>query len=133
MWRNEEVVPIIVNDTSRLLVSQDAHDCAGVGVTWSEYSTPNPAPVVWPFPETENCYLPQLGYTLNPDENYTLEELLELDLEPYQAQIDKVCVTASELNVLFLGEELSIVPRLLCCGMCRSTKNVIEALLKQPA
>lgn len=32
----------------------------------------------------------QLGYSLNPDENYTLEELLELDLEPFQAQIDKV-------------------------------------------
>lgn len=25
-----------------------------------------------------------------PDENYTLEQLLELDLEPHQDQIDKV-------------------------------------------
>lgn len=32
----------------------------------------------------------QLGYALNPDENYTLEDLLELDLEPFQSQIDKV-------------------------------------------
>ncbi|CAM9874991.1 unnamed protein product, partial [Sphacelaria rigidula] len=32
----------------------------------------------------------KLGYSLMPDENYTLEQLLELDLEPYQDQIDKV-------------------------------------------
>ena len=35
----------------------------------------------------------QLGYTLNPDEDYTLEDLLELDLEPFQSQIDKVRIS----------------------------------------
>ncbi|CAM9640348.1 unnamed protein product, partial [Ectocarpus fasciculatus] len=38
----------------------------------------------------------KLGYSLNPDENYTLEELLELDLEPHQAQIDKVSESAAK-------------------------------------
>ncbi|CBJ31041.1 dynein heavy chain [Ectocarpus siliculosus] len=38
----------------------------------------------------------KLGYSLNPDENYTLEELLELDLEPYQPQIDKVSESAAK-------------------------------------
>lgn len=36
-------------------------------------------------------FLPwQLGYHLMPDESYTLQQLLELNLEPYHDQIEKV-------------------------------------------
>lgn len=63
-------------------------------------SSPKIASVCFVHPRKWNmCILPpQLGYSLNPDENYTLEELLELDLEPFQAQIDKVRLSASGTN-----------------------------------
>lgn len=48
---------------------------------------PDPHLIPYPAPFTSPA---QLGYSLNPDEKYTLEELLELDLEPFQEQIDKV-------------------------------------------
>ena len=56
-----------------------------------------------------------MGYSPNPDENYTLEEELpELDLEPHQAQIDKVRDTVLDtlgLKRPFWAEESSIVPK----------------------
>ena len=58
-------------------------------------------------PPTSRFSLPprvKLGYTLNPDEEYTLEDLLKLDLEPFQEEIDKVlCVADRRLEGVLLG------------------------------
>lgn len=55
-----------------------------------------------------------------PDEDYTLEELLELDLEPYQDQIDKVRPSA-----LLVDEQVdrAAVMHGFGCGACCGDKG----------
>lgn len=42
----------------------------------------------------------KLGYELLPNESYTLEQLLELDLEPFQEQIEKVIIVLKRAHLV---------------------------------